>query len=673
MNVQTPPVMTHHPRLRAALRGGYVVPVVAFMGFVLLYLATLVEAHTYDALSYGLAVDRKPLAELFHPHHIAYGPLGAALRGLAGWLGWQGSALPAMQVANAIAGAAGVALFAALVQRVTHRADAALVAAVLLGGSYAYWYYAVEVEVYTFAALFLIACLGVMARMLAAPSLRDAVLLGGAAAGAILFHQTNVLLAVPVAVLLLLAHDGRFTMALWRQAAACAGTVVLLVGGVYLYVGFAVSGFASLGEWWAWMTAYAQTGYWGGTTDTAAGLMTGLASALAHPVGGVLWAVLAGLLVVYARQLGRQYGRLALVLVSWLLVYGAFFAWWEPQNAEFWIASMPPVLLLLALALAAGGAAWHRGVWVALAVAAVMLVGNWQAVLVRGQGGDAPQFALTRALVAHSTPADLLLVPDGWQALALSYYAGRDNVLALSDALEQQGGDWQATCDQLTQRIATTQQQGGAVLIADGARAPATLDRRYYDPLTQRFGLVQADLDACFAPYVGLAEPVPALATASGGYVRLPAAAERAAGDGWHFTTDTLGWQAQQVAQQRVTADGWLLTPRVDPAVYSPRVPLDTAQYGAIEVVLTNTLPNREGQLFWLDADGQTDETRAVRWELAPDATRTTYTLDLRDHPAWTGTVYGLRLDPTSGQADGDGTVTLHRVRLLPRAALPPR
>lgn len=670
MNVLPPPVTTHHPRLRAALRGGYLVPVLAFVGFGVLYLATLVAAHTYDALSYGLAVDRKPFAELFHPHHIAYGPLGAAVRGLAGAFGWQGSALPVMQVANAIAGAAGVALFAALVQGITRRADGALVAAVLLGGSYAYWYYAVEVEVYTVAALFLIACLGVMARMLHTPTLRGAVLLGAAAAGAILFHQTNVLLAVPVGVLLLLAHDGRFTAALWRQAAACAGTVVLLVGGVYVYVGFAVSRFATLGEWLAWMMGYAQTGYWGGTTATLPGLMTGLSSALAHPVGGVLWAVLAGVLLLYVRQLGKQYGRLALVLLSWLLVYGAFFAWWEPQNAEFWIASMPPFVLLLTLALVAGGAAWHPGVWVGLAVAAAMLVGNWQAVLLRGQGGDAPQFALTRALVAQSTPADLLLVPDGWQALALSYYAGRDNVLALSDALEQQGGDWHATCDQLQQRIARTQQQGGAVLIADGVRHPATLDRRYYDPLMQRFGLVQADLDACFAPYVALAEPVPALA-ALGGYVRLPTAAERVAGGGWQFTTDTLGWQAQQVAQQRMVGDGWHLTPLVDPAVYSPRVPLDTAQYGAVEVVLTNTLPNREGQLFWLDAEGQTDETRTVRWELAPDATRTTYTLDLREHPAWVGTVYGLRLDPTSGQADGDNSVTLHSVRLLPRAALP--
>jgi hypothetical protein len=47
--------------------------------FCMLYLLTLTDVHTYDALSYILDVDRKPWPELFHPHHLAYGPFGALI------------------------------------------------------------------------------------------------------------------------------------------------------------------------------------------------------------------------------------------------------------------------------------------------------------------------------------------------------------------------------------------------------------------------------------------------------------------------------------------------------------------------------------------------------------------------------------------------------------------
>ena len=98
------------------------------------------------------------------------------------------------------AGALGVALFYMIVQRVTRRNDLALTGALLLGGGYAYWYYAVEIEVYTVATLFLIICLDILTQPSWWRSRRSLLLLGLAQGGAVLFHQTNVLLCGPILV-----------------------------------------------------------------------------------------------------------------------------------------------------------------------------------------------------------------------------------------------------------------------------------------------------------------------------------------------------------------------------------------------------------------------------------------------------------------------------------------
>jgi len=149
------------------------------------YLGTLTQVHTFDALSYILDVSRKPWQQLFHPHHLAYGPLGALIASLS-----QTDPATALQVANAIAGSIGSGLLCATVYRRWFRVDVALLAAFSCAFSYAYWYYAVEVEVYTLATLCIIAVLW-LAMDPAPARVRWRVGLAVALAGAVLFHQTN--------------------------------------------------------------------------------------------------------------------------------------------------------------------------------------------------------------------------------------------------------------------------------------------------------------------------------------------------------------------------------------------------------------------------------------------------------------------------------------------------
>src|SRR5260221_13691175 len=94
-------------------------PVVLCLLTFAIYLTTLTQVHTFDALSYVTSVERKPWTEVFHPHHLAYGPLGVLALHVGQALGYTGGAALPMQVVNALAGALGVALFYAIVRRIT--------------------------------------------------------------------------------------------------------------------------------------------------------------------------------------------------------------------------------------------------------------------------------------------------------------------------------------------------------------------------------------------------------------------------------------------------------------------------------------------------------------------------------------------------------------------------
>lgn len=648
------PSIASRRRVRQLVHFRVAAPITLFCLTFALYLATLTQVHTFDALSYVTSVERKPWTEIFHPHHLAYGPLGklALLVGQA--LGLGGAALP-MQTVNALAGALGTTYLAVLVQRVTRRGDLALTAAVLLGSAYAYWYYAVEIEVYTVATLFLLVCLDLLLRLLVRPTLRLWVLLGVAQGGAILFHQTNVLFCVPV--LACAVHSG--TMQPWarrvRDWLAYSLALALTVGLPYLFVGVVVSGFRSSAAFVAWLTEYTRTGWWGGPITAAkwADLGAGLADTLAQPGGALLWLLLLGLLVLHLRTLFRASPALLQILLAWLLTYGAFFLWWEPDNIEFWIASLPPALLLLALALR-GAPRWGPGVWIALAVATTALGLNYDAIQRRGDAATDLQRVVAGTLAAQSTPADLLLVPDGLLELYLPYYERHDNFLSLNQALFDQAGSWEAACAAVQEHIAAARHAGATALIANEVlHPPAELLRRHQ--------LDQAQVTACFAPYQAELLPL-AMPPAAPSYWRLPRGQELAQGAGWSFARSAEGWQAANVRDSSFD-NGWQFTPAVDPSLTSPLLELDASRYAALELRLANGTQAHDAQLFYAGPDGLIDERRSLRWTLDPTDAPTTYVLDLRDAPGWQGTITRLRLDPV-GVGDG-GTIMLESVRLI--------
>jgi hypothetical protein len=636
-----------------------------------IYLTTLTQVHTFDALSYVTSVERKPWTEVFHPHHLAYGPLGVVALHVGRTLSYTGGAALPMQVVNALAGALGVALFYALVRRVTQRADLALAGALLLGGGYAYWYYAVEIEVYTVAALFLILCLDILTRPGWWRSRRSLLLLGLAQAGAILFHQTNVLLCVPIAVMFgahllderrTTNHEPRTTNGHWWPVirgrwSIYAVTLALAVALPYLLVGVGVSGFRSWAAFEAWLTEYARTGWWGGpiTAQKWVGLASGLADTLAQPGGALLGLLLLGLLIAHLRALRASPPPLVAGLATWLLVYGAFFLWWEPDNIEFWIASLPPALLLLALALR-GERRWGPGVWLALEVAVAAAGINGGAIARRGDPTTDLQRLVARELATHSRPVDLLLVPDGLLELYLPYYEQHDNFMSLNQALFDNGDDWDHACAAVRERIDTALHAGATVYLSDETLRPPAL-------LLDRHHLQLAQITACFAPYGSALQFMP-MGRPAPAYWRLTMGQERAEGLGWRFDSFAEGWQATNV-QQELFAQGWHFVPGSDPALTSPLLDIDATRFAAIEIRMANGTAAHDAQLFFAGSNGAIGEAQSARWTLRPGPAVVTYRIELDKLPGWQGRITRLRLDPV-GVGDG-GQMRVEWVRLVPK------
>ncbi len=674
----TIPYLPHPPSLRFSLA----VLLILSIGLLHLgsYLTTLTEVHTFDALSYVLDVDRKPWQELFHPHHIAYGPLGAAIRTLSHALGWQGSALVPLQVVNAVVGAVGVSCFCALIYHATRRLDLVLCGGLLLGSSYAYWYYAVEVEVYTIAALFLILCLWLMVSIAQQPTLparRPLILLGVAQGMAILFHQTNVLLSLPIGILLLCCFFSRRppTYRPTFLAGAMFGWYLLPLGlmsaGSYLLVGFGFSDFGSWGEMWAWMTDYAQTGWWGGavTHDSWADLGKGIAETIAQPFGAALGMLLLSLVLLFLPKLITRHGLLLIPLTAWLLTYGIFFFWWEPDNIEFWIASLPPALFIFILALEAGGRPWYTGVWATLVIGAAIWMFNHGSITLRGDSTQDDHRTIVHLLAEYSTPDDLLLVSDGLQELYLPFYEDHNNTWSINQAMWESATDWEQACERLQQRIDHALGRGLAVFLGQEVLFPQWEDTTFGDPILQRFGLAQEQVTQCFAPYlpdielVDMDDDLPP-------FYRIPTAQEMVEErGGWSFTRHRWGWHAAHIREERF-ADAWYFTPDVDPNLVSPPISVAVEDYDAIEIrfgVSAATTATMKYELFFVDEQGLVHNEHVVQRTVERDEEQPhTYHISLEDREGWEGTMTGLRFDPV-GEGDG-GVVWVEWVRFISAA-----
>ncbi len=618
--------------------------------FTYLYFDTRTAVHTFDALSYTNDVETKPFGQLYHPHHLLYGPLGRLAFDIAQNLGYEGRADAPIQGVNALAGSIGVVLVWLFGVQFTGKRWPPLGIAVLIGTCYAYWLYATEVEVYTLAAMFILLTLYFFARLETSPTSQNAIFAGIAAAGAVMFHQTNILFFVPASIYFLLDSRLRKFLLLFGNVAC------VLIAVPYLAVGWN-SGFRDAAAYYDWLTGYAQTGQWGGNLnlDSLDALQAGLENTVSSE-NSLFAALFYGMAIlgflVGFRALNRAWIGFSL---TWLILYGAFFWWWEPWNIEFWIVLLPlwAVWMLSGLRIPPPlipspqaekekrNIPLHLwgGVWGGVALCLALLLFRAHDAPIRQSADSHNDYyqQITRTLAPHLKPRDVVVTRGNILDLYVPFYAEHSSsrVVSLRE-LRFTGNPF----DVLVNRLTSAYQQGNLIFIDqiildepfDGQRNPFGLTADEIDHLKTRFPIQENIVYDGNNVFYSIGK-------------RTPPDAKN-----WTFENQLHGWEAFGLNNPRFENGGWCFTGGGDPWIESPTVQINAAEYSTLEIEMDIFAPAREGQVFWMRQDEGLSEDRSLRFPLTMG--RQTYTLNLAGQKGWEDDIVFLRLDPIPENTD---------------------
>ena len=464
-----------------------------------------------DPLEYALDIESGSLAILLSdPHHLLFRPLGLLWYSLWKLAGWQGRSLVPLQTLSALAGAATVALFFAILRKLGCSRRWSCAGAAFLASSYAVWRYSVEVYPHIFLLLFL--ALTLRLALEARQRGRAWWALVGLANGlAVLFYQTAILL-IP-AILVAACHRQPSFAAAARRAGAYLVSLLLIVAGLYAAALIATGKTGSPAAILSYLTSYAQgMGPWMGYGRLSlasllkapvgiANLFVGevflrqqaASSPLAHkfllqhtrvpplpsfspsvwtPATCLLAAIslisLLGL-AVWICSAFRRWRRVsspgfpvASVCVSWLIPFGLFAFWWFPENRQYWMGVLLPLVLLLFLPLANADPAASRtslprpsfAVWLYLPI--LFTTNLFGSILPDHDSTHNPLLTRTRLLLGTVHSGDLVVAASAGQnkhlAPYLEYYLGCKTLDLVSLFFSPQG--WPAAAAQAQREIA---------------------------------------------------------------------------------------------------------------------------------------------------------------------------------------------------------------------------
>jgi hypothetical protein len=449
-----------------------------------LYLAARYVFYGYDALAYAEAVERAPLAQLLHPHHLLYDPLCRVVFACAGALGYTGRALGPMHVVSAAAGGVGAASLYLLARTLGAGRLAALLAGAALATAAGYWRNAASIDVYVLAAAAALAALYVAAKV-PAGSAKTAALAGGILALAALFHQINFLLVPAAITYALTAGKGRRAKALALGAAFAAGVLAAYVAAPAVLLGLKTP--ASYADWFFF---YARMNRWGGLSPhNALAAADGLARVF---YVNTMWD---NFIAPFAKGNAR-YLRVALPLwlaafvgganlIAWVirgparrgfilvgvafLTYAAFVFWWLPSHLDYWLVPAACLLAALAVAVSTRRRAWISLVALTLAWAGISNV-NWRDGIKPGLHlADSPHYRAAMVL-AGFVPRDAPCFLASSKVITHArYFGGLTRAQTPNWAVNALAGDEETAAHRIEESIRRELNGGGTVYVGERA------------------------------------------------------------------------------------------------------------------------------------------------------------------------------------------------------------
>lgn len=363
--------------------------VVTSISITLIYLGFLSARYNSDgvlaAFFISKAVYAGELGKTFHPHHLMYNPLCYLFFQLLSGLGIHIGMITSMQILNTIFAFFILILFQVFCFRLTHDIRVSIVATVLLGFSFGFWFFSVEPEVYTVNTFFILLGFFLLWRWTGpgpqpAWPLR-AIVLGLLGALAMAGHITSGLFMLPLglgALLYMRTADGGLRDRVGKGVAPflLLSLVAFSAIGVLYYIGYRNNPFAvdkNILAWtldladpdaspghrhsyWQFSTAVFKTAFIGFYRDLLAGAEF---RHLDHPrflwlrivtLAGAIWGL--ALYLAHLRRLFHKEARTHILLLLYILPLAGFSIIWEPNNFEIKVALLPPLWLAYAIGVA---------------------------------------------------------------------------------------------------------------------------------------------------------------------------------------------------------------------------------------------------------------------------------------------------------------------------------
>ena len=487
--------------------------IILFAGALVLYFITLSNNNSMDSMSFALMTTKGEVGQplFFQAEHLLYPAIGWLWYKLWLLLGYGQGALKPLQALNAIFGAAGVSFFYLCLTSILGRTSKGLTLSFLgalgLAFSYGYWFHSTDAEDQIISNVLLLLSFSILLLMMRRRTTQKRWLLLASLAFsfAVLCHATNILF-LPVGLLLAWSPRGlgrqespRATFGErprkdWRGSAGFLAIAFAVIAISYLLVGFIAHDFRSIGDYRGWFLSAPAAGVWGrpGIGNVWQGVKTAV-NAIVYLSGGpnfrsllggratwlevfgififtiVIAAIIGVILYYFYRRQRISDFKVVLACLLWIAIYGIFNLYWAPEDIQFWVITVPPVLVLAGVVVhnlisnpvRAGVAAIGACVVCALLVINLSLAMAPRSDLSKNQG-----YAKAMCLGQQTQPNDLIITP-GWDWVSgyAPYFAERQ-VFSISDAyLLEACKDRGTLFKTIESRIDVTRDRGGKVYL----------------------------------------------------------------------------------------------------------------------------------------------------------------------------------------------------------------
>lgn len=473
-----------------------------FFGVLAVYVYTLSRHFSPDSMAFAMTITRGDLSSrlFFQAEHVLFDLIAFGWYEIFEFFGYDGGALQPMQMLSAISGALGVALlFLCLKLILGRRADAmfvGLLIAIAVGSTNAYWYHSTEAEDQILANAVVIGaflCLLVSAERLHQGFTwheREVYLPVAAAlaltALAALVHGTTILFAPTL------------LMALWqlraptRVLALAVVSIPALVLAVLIAIGSTALGLRSPAEFAGWFLSAPGQGVWGriSPSNVLRAVETWVNAVVYLQDGPEFRALLRGSLewrnvlavvtffivglalsgaVAYGIRHRRASSRpwLVPVLLVWIGVPAVFNLYWAPEDIQFWMATVPPLAILAALAYVTLVQRQPNRLELinsacAFSLAFGFVVNLATAAVQRSDLQTNVGFKKALCVGTGVGPSDLVIGPGwDWTTSYIPYFTGRQTVGIVDVAVLEAGRDPAALQHGIRERIERVWAGGG--------------------------------------------------------------------------------------------------------------------------------------------------------------------------------------------------------------------